>query len=142
MEVLPANELWRYLRTESHTLKNSTGSAFVTSATVILLAARGLTCTILCLWGFFIIAHLVGGEGAASRVLTPRDYEILFTMIVSLCGLAAALKWERSGATLALIAVTIGAVLNWKVLLFPATLIPITATLFLMHSYLRIPRIA
>jgi len=63
-------------------------------------------------------------------------------MIASLCGLATALKWERSGATLALIAVAIGAVLNWKVLLFPAILIPVAAVLFLVHSHLRMPKIA
>ena len=39
-------------------------------------------------------------------------------------------KWERMGAAIALVAIVICAVVNWKVLIFPGTLIPITALLY------------
>lgn len=108
-----------------------------TAARTVLWGARLLTVAILCFWGFFIVAHLVGDAGAGNRPLTLRDVASLGLMIASVLGLGAALRWERLGAVVSLVAVVMGAVLNWRVLLFPATLIPMTAVLFLFSSYLR-----
>jgi hypothetical protein len=116
-------------------MRNSICPAFASPA--LLWGARILTIVILSFWGFFIVAHLFGDAGASSRALTPNDYGSLFAMVASLLGLGLSFKWERFGATITIIAVAIGAVLNWKVLLFPGTLIPIAAVLFLWHSYLR-----
>lgn len=103
----------------------------------VLWAARLLTVMVLGFWGFFLIAHLVGDAGASPRPLTARDIASLGLMIASVFGLGLALKWERNGALLVIVAVVAGAVLNWRVLLFPATLIPSSAALFLIGSHLR-----
>jgi len=91
---------------------------------------------ILGIWLFFIVAHLFGDAGAPSRPLTYGDYGILTAMVVSLIGLGLALKWVRFGAALTLVAVAFEALLNWKVLLLPPGLIPITAGLFVASSFL------
>lgn len=109
----------------------------VVVAKSILWTARLLTVVVLGFWGFFLIAHLVGDAGASSRPLTAQDIASLGLMIASVLGLGLALKWERNGALLTIVAVMAGAVFNWRVLLFPATLIPITAVLFLIGVYLR-----
>ncbi len=96
-----------------------------------------MTAAILSFWGYFMVAHLVGNAGAASRALTLRDYTSLGLMVCSLLGLAVSLRWERPGAIITLIAVTLGALFNWRVLLFPGTLIPMAAVLFLFVSSLR-----
>jgi hypothetical protein len=116
-------------------MRNATSSTIVSPT--ILWGARILTVVILSFWGFFIIAHLWGNAGASSRGLMFEDYASLSAIVASLLGLGLSFKWERVGATIALTAVAIGAVMNWKVLLFPGTLIPITAALFLLHSYLQ-----
>jgi hypothetical protein len=105
--------------------------------TIIFWAARVLAVIILAFWGFFIVAHLMGTAGEPSRQLTVKDYSIIASMLASLVGLGLACQWERLGATLTLIAVAIGAVLNWRILLFPSMLIPATAVLFLVHAQLR-----
>ena len=107
------------------------------SETAILWGARILTLLIIAFWGFFIIAHLLGDAGASSRELNIADYIGLLSLAVSLLGLGIAFKWETLGATATLFAVAIGAFLNWRVLLFPATLIPIAAVLFLIHAFLK-----
>jgi hypothetical protein len=93
-------------------------------------------------YGFFLIAHLVGDQGRSSRPLNWNDYVILTTLVVSLVGLLLAWKWERPGAGVALIAIGICAALNWKVVVFPGTLIPITALLYSFSSWLRRRRLA
>lgn len=105
-----------------------------TSATAVLWSARILTVAILCFWGYFIVAHWLGDAGAASRALTLRDYAGLAMMVTSLVGLGVALKKERLGAGITLAAVAMGALLNWRTLLFPAALIPVTALLFLLAA--------
>ena len=100
-------------------------------------AARILSALILLVWGFFLIAHLVGDEGGASRSLNPGDYIGLTTMLAWLVGLAVAWKWELAGGAIALVAVLICALVNWRVLIFPGTLIPITALLFLSSGWMR-----
>lgn len=99
--------------------------------------ARVLTCLIVLFFGFFLIAHLVGDQGRPSRPLNWSDYVILTTLVVSLVGLLLAWKWERTGAAIALIAIVICAVVNWRVLVFPGTLIPLTALLYSLSWWLR-----
>ena len=82
-------------------------------------------------WGFFLRAHLIGEEGHPSRPLNTNDYIGLASIVVSLVGLAVAWKWELTGGAMTLVAVLIGAVVNWRVLGFPGTLIPIAAVMFL-----------
>lgn len=99
--------------------------------------ARVLTSLIVLFFGFFLVAHLVGNAGGPSRPLHWSDYVILTTLVVSLAGLLFAWKWERTGAGVALIAIAICAVVNWKVLIFPGTLIPTTALLYLFSWWMR-----
>jgi hypothetical protein len=87
---------------------------------------------ILLFWGSFLIAHLVGDEGRAPRALTWNDYLGLSALTAALAGLALAWKWERAGAAVTLAAVAVCAAFNWRVLLFPGTLIPATAVLYLL----------
>jgi hypothetical protein len=93
-------------------------------------AARVLTCVIVLFFGFFLVAHFFGEQGRPTRPLHWQDYVILITLVVSLAGLLMAWKWERMGAAIALVAIVICAVVNWKVLIFPGTLIPFTALLY------------
>src|SRR5262245_29741815 len=106
-------------------------SAWPLATTVVRWGARILSILILLFWGFLMVGHLVGEEGRPSRPLTPSDFILLPAMMVSLIGLAVAWKWEVTGAAVTLLAVLIGAVVNWRVLVFPGTLIPIVACLFL-----------
>ena len=103
--------------------------------------ARVLTCLIVLFFGFFLIAHLVGDQGRPSRPLNWSDYVILTTLVVSLVGLLLAWKWERMGAAIALIAIVICAVVNWRVLIFPGALIPLTALLYWVSFWMRRRRI-
>jgi hypothetical protein len=99
--------------------------------------ARVLTCLIVLFFGFFLVAHLIGDEGRPSRPLNWSDYVILTTLVVSLVGLLLAWKWERLGAAIALIAIMICAAVNWRVLIFPGTLIPLTALLYSVSWWMR-----
>jgi hypothetical protein len=93
--------------------------------------ARILSIPILLFWGFMLVAHIFGDEGRSTRPLVWTDTAILTTVLLSLAGLAVAWKWELAGGALSLAAVTACAVINLGVLAFPATLIPITAVMFL-----------
>jgi hypothetical protein len=106
------------------------------SAGVARWAARILSGLILLVWGGFGAAHVLGEEGRSSRPLTWADYVILAAVAVSLVGLGVAWRWERVGAATALLAVGVCAAVTWKVLVFPGTLIPITAALFLCSWWL------
>lgn len=99
--------------------------------------ARALTCLIVLFFGFFLVAHLNGDEGGPSRPLNLSDYIILTTLIASLVGLLLAWKWERLGSVTALIAIMICAVVNWKILIFPGTLIPLTTLLYSILWWMR-----
>lgn len=101
--------------------------------------ARILSIALLLFWGYFIVAHLAGGNKPASRPLSPRDLAILAALLASLAGLAVAWKRERAGGLMTLAAVLLGALLNWKVLLFPGTLIPLNALLFLWADWISRP---
>ena len=91
---------------------------------------------ILLFWGFLLVAHLVGEAGRASRPLVSTDYILLALMTLSLVGLLLSWKWEFNGAVITLVAVLIGTVVNWRVLIFPGTLIPIAAVLFVASWWL------
>lgn len=93
--------------------------------------ARLLSGLILLFWGFFLVAHLVGDAGRSSRPLVWGDYLVLAALVAALAGLALAWRWEAAGAALTLIAFAACAVVNWKVLIFPGALIPLTAALYL-----------
>jgi hypothetical protein len=98
---------------------------------VVRWVARLLSAIIILFWGFFIVAHLVGGGEPPARPLTARDYTGIVAMLGSLTGLAVAWRREFAGGGLALAAVALGATVNWRILLFPAILIPLNALLFL-----------
>ncbi len=100
------------------------------AGTLIRWSARVLSAVILLFWGVFLVAHMVGGEGQGSRPLTSNDLLILAGLTGSLVGLALAWRWELVGAALALVAIAICAFANWRVLVFPGALIPVTAMLF------------
>ena len=104
-------------------------------AIVIRWGARLLSGLILLFWGFMLVAHLVGDAGRSTRPLMAADYVILSAMVVSLVGLLLAWRWELAGAIITILAVLVGAFVNWRVLIFPGTLIPIAAGLF-MSSWL------
>ena len=94
-------------------------------------SARVLSGMIVLFWGFFLLAHLFGDAGSSSRPLIWADYLMLVAIVVAVIGLAVAWKWELFGAILTLIAFGIVAVINWRIVIFPGTLIPMTALLFL-----------
>jgi hypothetical protein len=58
-------------------------------------------------------------------------------VVASLLGLGLAMKWHRLGAVTTIVAVAIGAVFNWQLVVFPYAIIPVAAVLFLVSSYLR-----
>jgi len=105
--------------------------------TLVRWSARALSGLIVLFYGFFLVAHLFGEQGQPSRALVSSDYIILATLIASLVGLMLAWKWELIGAAVTLIAILICAAVNWKVLMFPGTLIPLTALLYLFSFWLR-----
>lgn len=99
--------------------------------------ARILTGLVVLFFGFFLLAHLIGDEGRPSRPVYWSDYVILATLAASLVGLLLAWKWEKLGAAIALMAIVICAAVNWKVLIFPGTLIPLTALLYSVSWWMR-----
>lgn len=109
----------------------------MTSMTVVRWSARVTSGLVVLFFGFFLVAHVFGDQGSASRALTWSDYVILATLVVSLAGLLFAWKWEFAGGVIALIAITVCAVVNWRVLVFPGALIPISAVLYLITWWIR-----
>jgi hypothetical protein len=99
-------------------------------------SARVLSGIILCVWGSFIVAHLVGDAGEASRPLVVQDFLLLTAMSTWLVSLAVAWKWEIAGGTLALAALLMGAIVNWRLLMFPFSLIGVAAILFLVSGWI------
>ena len=94
-------------------------------------SARVLSVLVVLCFGFFLVAHLIGDQDHGSRPLASNDYVILVTLIVSLVGLLLAWNWEFAGAAIALIAISVCAVANWRILVSPGALIPISALLYL-----------
>ena len=94
--------------------------------------ARILSGLVVLFFGFFLLAHLIGAQGQASRPLVWSDYAILATLVVSLLSLLLAWKWELAGSAIALITILACAVLNWRVLVFPGAFIPVSALLYLL----------
>ena len=58
-------------------------------------------------------------------------------MVAWLLGLAIAWKWELFGGVMALGAVFIAAIVNWRVMTFPGALIVVTAVLYLASWWMR-----
>ncbi len=118
-------------------MDESSTSAVLTGTKLTRWAARILSTLILVFWGFFIVAHLFGDEGDASRPLSASDYAGLIAMGAWLVGLAVAWKWEFRGGLTTLFAFGIAAAANSNVLSFPFVIVPITAGLFLASWWMR-----
>ena len=99
-------------------------------------SARCLSALLLLFWGYFMVASSVGDAAHSSRPLHANDYLIMTTLGISLTGLGLVWKWELTGALLALGAISLCALANWRVLVFPGTLIPLTACLFLLSWWI------
>lgn len=97
--------------------------------------ARILSLAIILFWGYFTIAHIIGSSEPQPQLATS-DYFALTFLAATILGLAIAWKWQLAGACISLVSFTLLAIINWKVLLFPSTLIPVTGLLFLIHWYL------
>ena len=104
----------------------------MSSVSLVRWGARILSGLIVLFFGFFLVAHLIGEQGQASRPLVWADYVILATLVLSLAGLLLAWKWEFAGAAIALIAILVCAALNWRIMVSPGALIPISALLYLL----------
>jgi hypothetical protein len=117
-------------------MNDDTHPALPSIISMVRWGARILSALTLLFWSFFIVAHLVGDEGRASRPLNTGDYISLTTMGISLAGLGVAWKWERIGGAMTLVAVSIIAVANWKILTSLIAIIPITAILFLLCGWM------
>lgn len=94
-------------------------------------SARLLSILILFFWGFFLVAHVMGDDAKVDNSFFWRDIIALTALLTSIGGLLVAWKWEFSGAAFTILAVLVGAIINPYVLVFPGTMIPITAALFL-----------
>jgi len=116
---------------------NPSNTALLNGAKVARAAARMLSALILVVWGYFIVAYLIGDEGNASRPLIASDYVGLIAMGAWLIGLAVAWKWEFIGGMMALLAFAISVVANSKMLSFPFVIIPLAAVLFLASWWMR-----
>ena len=108
----------------------------MSSVALVRWSARILSGLIVVFFGFFLVAHLIGDQGRASRPLAWSDYVILATLVVSLVGLLLAWKREFVGAAIALVAILVCAVVNWRILVFPGALIPINAVLYLLSWWI------
>jgi hypothetical protein len=106
-------------------------------ATAARWSARILSTLIFLFWTFFLAASFIGDAARSSHPLALADYLILSTLITALVGLALAWKWELTGAAITLLAVLACAAVNWKVLVFPGTLIPMAAVLYLLSWWWR-----
>jgi len=105
-------------------------------ASAVRWSARSLSALILLFWGFFIVANFVGDAERSSRPLNIYDYLIMTTLGLSLTGLGLAWKWERVGGLLTLGAILLCALINWRVLVFPGTLILVASGLFLLSWWM------
>lgn len=119
-----------------HVMQTTRPLGISAAATVVRWGARLLSAAILLFWGWFLVAHLLGDAARPSRPLHLTDSAILTAMVVSLVGLAVAWKWELLGGALTLAAVAAGAFLNWGVLSFPGTLIPVAAAMFVACGWM------
>ena len=106
-------------------------------ATTLRWVARILGGLIVVFWGMFLVAHLVGDAGTSSRPMAWQDYAIVASLVTSLVGLVLAWKWEGIGAAITLVSVAVCAAFNSRALVFPGTLIPITALLFASTRWIR-----
>lgn len=103
--------------------------------TLLRWTARVLGALIVLFWGWFLLADLFGDQGT-TRPLVPGDYGILATLLLSLAGLVVAWKHELAGGIVALAGLALCAILNWRVLVFPGTLILVAALLFIACGWI------
>lgn len=94
--------------------------------------ARTISTLVLLFWGFIIVGHLTGDANQDARPLMTADYIILVSLSASLLGLLIAWRYEFAGAALTLVSISVCAFVNWRVMIFPGTLIPLAALLFLI----------
>ncbi|MFN0069201.1 MAG: hypothetical protein ACKVYV_16395 [Limisphaerales bacterium] len=87
---------------------------------------------ILLVWGYFILANLLGEAGRPSRPLTAGDAALITTMLAGLAGLALAWRHELAGAGVTLASVAIAAYLNSRAATGLAVLPLVAALLFLI----------
>jgi hypothetical protein len=95
-------------------------------------SAQILSVLILLFWGYFIVAHLLGNGGHSSRPLTTGDYCLISMMSLWLVGLAVAWWRELVGAAIALLALSIEAMINPHAITGLGSLPLVTALLFLI----------
>ena len=98
--------------------------------------ARVFSGLIVLFFGFFLIAHAIGDQGRPTRPLMWNDYVMLTTIVIALVGLLLAWNWELAGAAVTLIAIAVCAAVNWRVLVFPGALIPVTAVLYMISWWM------
>jgi len=102
-------------------------------------SARVLSILLLSFWGFFIVAHLVGDAGRATRPLNWIDYFLLTAMVAWLAGLVLAWKWELLGGLLSLVALSpilIRGMLEGPRLSLPFFVLAIASMLFVISAWL------
>ncbi len=102
--------------------------------------ARTISALVLVFWGFMMVGHLTGDANQDARPFIMADYVILGSLSASLFGLLFAWRYEFAGAILSLLAIAACAFVNWRVLIFPGTLIPFTTALFLIAWWTSKPR--
>ncbi|MEW6160490.1 MAG: hypothetical protein AB1813_23915, partial [Verrucomicrobiota bacterium] len=90
----------------------ATPATFNPTVRIVRWIARILSVLIILFWGYFIVAHLLGGGVEALRPVTWNDSVQLWMMLLWLFGLAVAWRWELVGAVAALTGALIGALLN------------------------------
>jgi hypothetical protein len=117
-------------------MKSQISSIVCGMAPIVLWTARLLSMAILAFWGWFAVASLTGDAGRGSRLLVLNDYVLMAALAAALAGLAAAWRWNLAGGTVALVAILIAARFNWRVLVFPGTLILVAAALWVLLALL------
>lgn len=102
------------------------------TVTTLRWTARSLSVLILLVWGFFILAHLLGEAGRPSRPLAAGDAVLITTMLLGLAGLALAWRHELAGAVVTFASAAVAACLNPRAVTGLAVLPLVAALLFLI----------
>jgi hypothetical protein len=126
-------------RKEEKSMNNSpSSSGFVPK--VIRLIARVISILIIAIWGFFIVAELIGNKPSDGMPLTKDDYIQFVMMAIWFVGLVVAWKKELVGGIMILVAFAIHTYINFNVLISIAFLVPLAGLLFLISWWLRRPK--
>jgi hypothetical protein len=102
-------------------------------------SARALSALLLAFWGVFILGHLLGDAGQATRPLNWTDYFLLTAMGAWLMGLAVGWKWELVGGVISLVALSpilVEGVIEHRIPAVPFLLVALVASLFLLSNWL------